>query len=67
MLPRELLSAIRRLCVELPIAGMEVVEVSPPYDEAGVTALVAHRCVTEAISGIALRRSGREARPQLPS
>jgi agmatinase len=32
LLPRELLTAVRRLCHELPVAGMEVVEVSPPYD-----------------------------------
>jgi agmatinase len=66
LLPRELLTAVRRLCHELPIAGMEVVEVSPPYDPASVTALVAHRCVTEALSGIALRRKGAPAQPQLP-
>ncbi|HEX6261781.1 MAG TPA: agmatinase [Actinomycetota bacterium] len=64
--PRELLTAVRRLCVELGFAGMEVVEVSPPYDHADVTALLAHRAVLEALSGLALRKAGREPRPERP-
>ena len=57
----ELLKSIRRLATDLPVAGMEVVEVSPPYDSADITALLAHRVILEALSGIALRRSGRSA------
>jgi agmatinase len=34
---------------------MDVVEVSPPYDQGEVTALLAHRCVLEAISSLAVR------------
>jgi agmatinase len=64
LLPRELLRGIRRITAELPIAGMEVVEVLPAYDSGSVTALVAHRCVLEALGGIALRRTGREPQPQ---
>lgn len=56
---RELLKGLRRLATELPVVGMEVVEVSPPYDSADITALLAHRVIMEALSGIALRRSGR--------
>jgi arginase family enzyme len=48
-------------------AGMEVVEVSPPYDHADVTALLAHRMVLEALSGLALRRIGREPAPERPA
>ena len=55
---RELLKSIRRLATELPVAGMEVVEVSPPYDSADITALLAHRVILETLSGIAVRRSG---------
>ncbi len=66
LLPREFLAAVRRLAVELGFAGMEVVEVSPPYDHADVTALLAHRAILEALSGLALRRSGREPAPQRP-
>jgi agmatinase len=61
---RELLKSIRRLATDLPVAGMEVVEVSPPYDSADITALLANRVILEALSGIALRRSGREPRPE---
>lgn len=67
LLPRELLAAVRRIAVEVGWSGMEVVEVSPPYDHADVTALLAHRCVVEALSGLALRRSGRDPRPERPS
>ena len=30
--PRELLDTIRRIAVDMPVVGMDVVEVSPPYD-----------------------------------
>jgi agmatinase len=36
---------------------MDVVEVSPPYDHAEVTAFLGNRVVLEALSGIAWRRS----------
>ncbi|MDQ2755255.1 MAG: agmatinase [Actinomycetota bacterium] len=53
---RELLDSVRRLCLELPIVGMDVVEVSPPYDHADITAALANRVVLEALSAIARRR-----------
>lgn len=65
--PRELLRAVRRIAREVGFAGMEVVEVSPPYDRADITSLLAHRVVLEALSGLALRRSGREPAPERPS
>ena len=61
---RELLRAVRRIATQVPLAGMEVVEVSPPYDHADITALLAHRVVLEALSGIALRKLGREPQPE---
>jgi agmatinase len=63
---RELLRAVRRIASLLPLAGVEVVEVSPPFDPAGITALLAHRVVLEVLSGMALRRSGGPARPERP-
>jgi arginase family enzyme len=42
-----------------------VVEVAPAYDPSDVTAINAHRVVLETLSGIALRRSGRPAAPEL--
>jgi agmatinase len=53
---RQLLDAVRRIAMELPVAGMDVVEVAPPYDNAEVTAYLANRVVLEALSGIAWRR-----------
>lgn len=61
---REALRAVRRLAWEVGFAGMEVVEVSPPYDHAQITALLAHRLVLEGLSGLALRKAGREPRPE---
>jgi agmatinase len=56
LLSRELLRALRRIASTVEVAGMDVMEVSPPFDHAEVTAMVAHRCVLETISGIAARR-----------
>jgi len=53
---RQLLDAVRRIAMELPVVGMDVVEVAPPYDHAEVTAFLANRIVLEALSGIAWRR-----------
>jgi len=53
---RQLLDAVRRLAMELPICGIDVVEVSPPYDHAEITAYLANRVVLEALSGIAWRK-----------
>jgi agmatinase len=57
---RQLLDSVRRICLELPVVGMDVVEVSPPYDHADITAALANRVVLEALSAIARRR--RDAR-----
>jgi agmatinase len=55
---RQLLDAVRRICLELPVAGIDVVEVSPPYDHADITAALANRVVLEALCAIARRRQG---------
>jgi agmatinase len=57
---RQLLDAVRRIAYELPLAGIDVVEVSPPHDHAEITSFLANRVVLEALSGIARRR--RDAR-----
>ncbi len=56
MLPRELLRAVRRIVGKVELAGMDIVEVSPPYDWAESTAAIAHRCALEAISALAVKR-----------
>ncbi len=55
---RQLLDAVRRICRELPVAGIDVVEVSPPYDHAEITAFLANRVCLEALSGLAARKVG---------
>jgi agmatinase len=57
---RQLLDAVRRICLELPVVGIDVVEVSPPYDHADITAALANRVVLEALSAIARRRQDAE-------
>jgi agmatinase len=57
MLPRELLRAVRRIVGRVDLVGMDVVEVSPPYDRSEVTAMLAHRVVLEAISALAKKRA----------
>ena len=58
MLARELLRAVRQIVGQVDLVGMDVVEVSPPYDHAEVTAILAHRVVMEALSALAARRAG---------
>lgn len=55
---RQLLDAVRRIAIEVPVVGIDVVEVSPPYDTAEITAFLANRVVLEMLSGIAYRRAG---------
>ena len=54
---RQLLDCVRRICYDLPVVGLEVVEVSPPYDHADITAALGNRVVLEALSAIARRRA----------
>ena len=54
---RQLLDAVRSICYHLPVVGMDVVEVAPPYDHADITALLGNRVVLEAVSAIARRRT----------
>jgi agmatinase len=63
---RQLLDAVRRCCYELPVVGVDVVEVAPPYDHADVTAYLGNRVVLEALSAIARRRNGPPWDPRQP-
>jgi agmatinase len=56
MLTREVLRAIRQIVGAVELAGMDIVEVSPPYDHAETTAMAANRAALEAISALAVRR-----------
>ncbi|MBV9821155.1 MAG: agmatinase family protein, partial [Actinobacteria bacterium] len=53
---RQLLDSVRRICYELPVVGIDLVEVSPPYDHADITSFLANRVVLESLSAIARRR-----------
>jgi len=56
MAPVDLLRMVRVIAMETSIVGMDVVEVSPPYDHADITVNNAHRIVWEALAGMAYRR-----------
>ncbi len=60
---RQLLDAVRRIAMEVPLAGVDVVEVSPPYDHAEITAYLANRVVLEALGGLAWRRRRERGEP----
>src|ERR1700730_5375246 len=55
---RQLLEAVRGIAIELPVVGVDVVEVAPAYDSAEITSFLANRVVLEMLSGIAYRRKG---------
>ena len=56
MLSREILRAVRQIVGSVELAGMDIVEVAPPYDWAESTAMIANRAALEAISALAVRR-----------
>ena len=63
MTSRELLEAVRRICLELPVVGIDIVEVAPAFDSADISAILANRVVLEALSAIAKRRTGSSYSP----
>jgi agmatinase len=60
---RQLLDAVRRIAMSVPLAGVDIVEVSPPYDHAEVTAYLGNRIALEALGGLAWRLAQGEGRP----
>ena len=61
--PAQLLRAVRNIVSRVELVAMDMVEVSPPYDDPGaVTAEVAHRVVLEAITGLAAKRASQGSR-----
>ena len=57
MLPADLLRTIRKIVLRSNVVAMDVVEVSPPYDHAEITSQNANRCILEAISALAVKRT----------
>ncbi len=52
----DLLRAVRRLAMETPVVGFDVMEVAPAYDHADCTVNVAHRLIMELLSGLAWKQ-----------
>jgi agmatinase len=63
MLPRELLRAVRRIVGAVDLAGMDIVEVSPPYDHAETTANAAAMIAYELLCLKAWARGARGTPP----
>ena len=57
MLTREVLRAVRQIVGAVDLAGMDIVEVSPPYAHAETTAMAANRAALEAISALAVKKA----------
>lgn len=55
---RQLLDAVRHICMRAPVVGVDLVEVSPPYDHADITGMLGNRVILEALSGITVRKHG---------
>jgi agmatinase len=62
---RELLPALRRVCHETHVVGIEVVEVAPHLDPGSTTTLNARRAIFEALTGLAMRKKGFPGRDYL--
>ncbi|MCU1495283.1 MAG: Agmatinase [Acidimicrobiaceae bacterium] len=60
--PVDLLRAVRRLAIEVPLVALDVVEVAPAYDWAELTVNNAHRVVLEVLAGLAVRRGATPTR-----
>lgn len=68
LMTRELLRAIRRIVAAVDLAGMDIVEVSPPYDHAEQTSMIGNRAALEAISALAIKqRDGATVRFERPA
>jgi agmatinase len=65
LLPREALYLLKRIIRETKVCGMEVVEVSPPYDVSDMTALMATRVICDTLAHLVV--SEQLPRPETPS
>ncbi len=53
---RELRAALRRVGREVELCAADVVEVCPPFDPTGITALAGERAALDILTGMAMRR-----------
>lgn len=64
LLPREALGLLARIIPNVTVCGIEVVEVSPPYDISDITSLMATRVICDAMAHLV--RSGQLPRRAKP-
>jgi agmatinase len=65
LLPREALKLLELIVRNVPVCGLEVVEVSPPYDISDMTSLMATRVICDTMAHLVV--SGQLPRRSLPS
>jgi agmatinase len=65
LLPREALKLLELIVRNVPVCGLEVVEVSPPYDISDMTSLMAARVICDTMAHLVV--SGQLPRRSLPS
>ncbi|NEP60056.1 MAG: agmatinase family protein [Symploca sp. SIO2G7] len=65
LLPREALYLLKKIVQNIPVCGLEVVEVSPPYDISDITALMATRVICDAMAHLVI--SGQLPRSKQPT
>lgn len=65
LLPREALYLLKKIVQNTNVCGMEVVEVSPPYDISDMTSLMATRVICDTMAHLVI--SGQLPRPEKPS
>jgi agmatinase len=65
LLPREALYLLGKIIRNAPVCGLEVVEVSPPYDVSDMTSLMATRVICDAMGHLVV--SGQLPRREKPS
>ncbi|WP_028952148.1 agmatinase [Synechococcus sp. CC9616] len=65
LLPREALKLLELIVRQVPVCGLELVEVSPPYDISDMTSLMATRVICDTMAHLVV--SGQLPRRQAPS
>ena len=65
LMPREALKLLELIVRNVPVCGLEIVEVSPPYDISDMTSLMATRVICDTMAHLVV--SGQLPRKQKPS
>ncbi len=63
LLPREALSLLGKIVRKAPVCGLEIVEVSPPYDISDITSLMATRVICDTLANLILSEQLPRQRP----